>query len=115
MSTPNKVAFTQCTVRSTRSKRSSGASTCPFAPASPLVPASGGIVVASVRTTDPPVDVVAAHFPVARFDLLRELDAVEPLARLVPIHRGYVEPHRPAVFVGERRPLELVGDDDVAA
>ena len=67
---------------------------------------SGGIVVPSVGAADPAVDVVAAHFPVALFDVLGELDAVEPLQRLVAVHRRDVEAHRAAVHVGQRVALE---------
>src|SRR5215211_4046106 len=86
---PNSAAFTQCTVRSTRSnRRNVGAG-------------SGCIVVAPVRTSDPPVDVVAAYLPVALLDVLREHDAVEPLQRFVAVHRRDIQADRAAVLVGQ--------------
>src|SRR6478752_5947441 len=110
---PKSVAFTQCTVRSTRSKRRIGGS--PASWRASLTVTSGGIVVPSVGAADPAVDVVAAVFPVALFDVLRELDAVEPLERLVAVHRRDVEAYRPTVLVGEGVTLEAVGGDDVVA
>src|SRR4051794_16737422 len=100
-------AFTQCTTRSTLSNRRSGGSGLGRFPRAARASAivlrrAGGIVVTSFRTPDPAVDVVAAHFPVPGFHFLRQLDAVEPLARLVAVHRCDIEPHRSAVFVGQR-------------
>src|SRR5436305_8744785 len=98
MSAPNNVALTQCTVRSTRSNRRK----VPGASGSACVSMSGCIVVAPVRTADPSVDVVATHFPVALLHVLREDDRVEPLQRLVAVHRRDVETYRTAVLVGQR-------------
>src|SRR3954452_13138916 len=107
MRTPKSDAFTQWTTRSTLSNRRSGGSGLgrfrrAARSSAIVVRRSGGIVVTSVRTSDPTVDVVAAHFPVTGFHFLRQLDAVEPLARLVAVHRCDIEPHRSAVFVGQR-------------
>src|SRR4051812_39424709 len=104
MSVPNSVAFTQCSARSLRSNRRIGGSAATRRASATL--RSGGIVVPSVGAADPAVDVVAAHFPEALFDVFRELDAVEPLERLVPVHRRDVEPHGSAVLVGEVVALE---------
>src|SRR3954463_2981528 len=111
MSTPNSDALTQWSVRSTRSNRSSGISARPRA----RVATSGGVVIAPVGTADPAVDVIAPHFPVALLHVTRQLDGVEPLERLVAVHRRDVEPDRPAVHVGQRVALELVRDEHVAS
>src|SRR6476659_4317719 len=76
---PKSAAFTQCAVRSTRSKRVIGASGGRFA--------SGGVVVAAIRPSDPSVDVVAVVLPVTRFDPFGDLDRVQPLGGLVAVHR----------------------------
>src|SRR4051812_34328470 len=98
---PNKAAFTQWAMRSTRSNRSIVASPSGAAaePAPEPAPASGGFVVAAIRPSHPSVHVVAVVLPVARLDLLGDLDRVEPLDRLVPVHRRDVEAHRSAVLV----------------
>src|SRR5712692_2232657 len=120
MRIPNSVALTQWSVRSTRSKRRIGWLVTTWwveagsVAAWPVV-ASGGDIVTSVRTPDPTVDVVATHFPVTRLDMLGELDAIQPLARLVAVHRRHVETDGAAVLVGELRALELVRDDHVVA
>src|SRR4029077_2043551 len=106
MRMPNNDAVTQCVARSTRSNRRIRGSAATRRASATL--RSGGIVVPSVGAADPAVDVVAAHFPVALLDILRELDAVEPLQRLVPVHRCDVEAHRSAVHVGERVAFEAV-------
>src|SRR4029079_9582463 len=98
MSVPNNVAFTQCSVRSTRSKRRNV-----FGGAGWSTATSGGTVVPSVRSPDPAVRVVSPRLPVTLLDVLREHDGGEPLQRLVAVHRRDVETHRATVLVGERR------------
>src|SRR5438067_3128381 len=83
----NSVALTQCNSRSPPVKRD-GASR-----------RSDGLVVATIRPSDPRVLVITALFPVAGLERGLHGDAVEPLARLVPVHRRHVEPHRTAVDV----------------
>src|SRR5262249_6104088 len=121
---PNRVAFTQCSARSRRSNRRRGGSGWSRSrraarraarSSATVMRGSGGTVVPPVRTADPAVDVVAALLPVALLDRFCGLDVAEPLARLVPVHGRDVEPGGAAVLVGERRALELVGDDHVVA
>src|SRR5829696_5441050 len=102
ISTPNSAAVVQCAARSTRSKRG-------------ITAASWCVVVPVVRASDPRVDVVAAVFPVAGDDLIGHLDPVEPLDRLVAVHRRDVEPHRTAVGVRQLFAFELIGHEDVVA
>src|SRR4051812_29077990 len=63
------------------------------------VSVSGGVIGASVRLADPGVDVISAPFPEARDDLGDQLDAAQPLERLVAVHRGHEEPYRAAVIM----------------
>ena len=72
-------------------------------------------IVAPVAAPDPAVDVVPVLFPVSRNHLVDDLDRVEPLARLVAVHRRDVEPGRTAVIARERLALHVVRDDDVVA
>src|SRR5438270_11846434 len=88
MTTRNKVALTQCRARSATSKRTSRARS------------ARGRVVAAIRFPDPAVDVVAAVLPVALLRLAGgDVDGVEPLARLVAVHRCHVHAHGPAVSI----------------
>src|SRR3954447_7180895 len=103
----NKVAFDQCTTRSVRSKRT-------IVLVVMLVTRAGSLrllVVATIRATDPAVDVVPELFPVAGDDFAREFDAVEPLDRLVAVHRRDIEPHGTAVDVRQVFALEAISDD----
>src|SRR5258708_3920116 len=100
MSVPNSVAFTQWSVRSTRSKRRKVVGGVRSTTTPEM--RSGGIVVTSVGLADPSVDVVAARLPIALLHVLGEHDGVEPLQRLVAVHRRDVEAHRSAVLVGQR-------------
>src|SRR5512132_1755651 len=102
INTPNSPAVVQCAARSTRSKRG-------------ITLASRCVVVPVVRSPDPRVDVVAAILPVAGDDLIRHLDPVEPLDRLVPVHRRDVEPHWTAVGVRQLVAFELVRHEHVIA
>src|SRR5262245_21798791 len=106
MTMRKSAAFTQCAARSTPAKRRSGVS-------GGTAPASGGVVVAAIGPSHPSVDVVAVVLPVPGLDLLRRFDRVEPLDRLVAVHRRDVEPHRAAVLGRDVATLHLVGDDDV--
>src|SRR3954466_8296510 len=71
------------------------------------------LVIASVRPSHPGVDVVAVLLPEPRLHLVDDLDAAEPLHRLVAVHRGDVEPHRTAVVAADRLAEHLQGDEDV--
>src|SRR5260221_212226 len=105
MTTANKVAFAQCTQRSTGANRSSrdGAS-------------GRGSVVSAIRLPDPRVDVVAPVLPVALVRLAGGARAaVQPLARLVAVHRRDVEPDRPAVVAADAVALHVVRDHHVGA
>src|SRR4051795_1320522 len=74
---------------------------------------AGALIVAAVRLADPGVDVVAQVLPVTGLDPVDDLDAAEPLAGLVPVHRGGVEPDGTAVLVGDRLVVHLRGDQHV--
>src|SRR5205823_13801765 len=104
MTVRNRAALTQCSARSTPSKRRRRAWS------------ARGLVVATIRLPHPTVDVVAPVLPVALLRLAgRDVDGVEPLARLVAVHGGDVHPYRSAVGVRDRLALHRVGDDHVLA
>src|SRR5680860_1215545 len=88
MSNRNRAALTQCRLRSTRSKRG-------------IMPRRSGLgVVSAIGPPHPRVVGVPASFPVPGFDTVGDLDLIEPLDRLVAVHRRDVEPYRPAVRGG---------------
>ena len=101
-----RAALAQCRTRSPRSKRSSRAGGCAGGQ-------STGLSSRPFEPPDPAVDVVAVLLPVAGDDAGGDLDAVEPLERLVAVHRSDVEAHGPAVVTGHRGAEHLVGDDHV--
>src|SRR4051794_34705003 len=98
-----------CTRRSTRLKRTSRrAAASRGAGGSTSV---NGLVLTSVRSADPPVDVVVARaFPVAGHDAVGELDRAQPLRALVAVHRRHVHAHRPPVIVADRLAEHPQGD-----
>src|SRR5205823_14757322 len=98
----NSTAFTQCNARSTPSKR-----------ANRSPERSDGRVVTAVRAPDPRVLVIAALLPVAALDGPGDVDRVEPLARLVAVHRRDVHAHGPPVHGLDRLALHFVGHDHV--
>src|SRR5260370_34551739 len=100
------MALTQWTTRSTASNRVSSA-------AAPARGSGGRVIVPAIAPSHPGIDVVAALFPVPRFDLGRGGDAAQPLAGLVAVHRRHVEAHRPTVLPGDRIAVHGVGHDDI--
>src|SRR5262249_38697476 len=87
----NRLALTQCTARSTRSKRTRRDPE--------RVARSGGRVVAAIAVTNPSFDVVVSFgLPVARLHPVDHLDPRHPLERLVAVHGRDVEPHGAAVL-----------------
>src|SRR5258708_15331222 len=97
--TANSDALIQCRTRSPRSNRSSD---------------SGDRLIASaIALPDPRVDVVALLLPIPGYNLVADFDAVEPLARLVAVHRRDVQANRPAVLGRDRPVLHRIGDDHV--
>src|SRR5579864_9409618 len=115
---PNRAALTQCTTRSTRSKRSisSVAARCSATRGAraPSAAIDGG-VAAAVGGSDPGVDVVALLFPVAGFDPVDDPDGAQPLGRLVAVHGGDIQANGSAVLVAHGSVFEPVGHDDVVA
>src|SRR5262245_61639330 len=103
MTVRKSVALTQWTIRSVRSNRGKRSSV------------SDGFVVATIAVTDPRVDVVAEVLPVAGDDFRGRVDAVEPLDRLVAVHRRDVEPYGTAVLGGDVVAEHLVRDHHVVA
>src|SRR4051812_21601990 len=108
---PNRIALIQWNRRSARLNR--GGAVAPVLE-SGFDPALGGVVVAAIGPAHPSVDVVAVLLPVSGLHFLRQLDAGEPLAALVAVHRRDVEPYRSAVRVRDVGAVELVRDDHVA-
>src|SRR3954468_24836326 len=102
MQTNHSAALTQCVIRSARVKRGSRAG----ASVTTAAVRSGLFIVAPVRVAHPRVDVVAAGLPVARDAIWRSLDFVEPLGRLVAVHRRDVEADRTAVVAADRLAVE---------
>src|SRR5258708_545713 len=96
-----RIAVARCTQRSPRVKRSSSA--------------GWRIVAASVGLADPGVDVVTLVFPEPGRYVACKLDAAEPLARFVAVHRSYVEADRAAVVAGDGRAEHLERDEHIAA
>src|SRR3954447_24120768 len=71
------------------------------------------LVISTVRTADPAVDVVAQLLPVPRGGVVDDLDGAQPLDGLVAVHGGHIEPYRAAVVVGDGLVLHGVGHDHV--
>src|SRR6478736_5110968 len=96
------VAFAQWTARSARPNRGS-----------PRAASARGVVVAAIALAHPTVDVVAVLLPVARLELVHDFDVVEPLERLVAVHRRDVEANGTAVLARHRAALHGVRHDHV--
>src|SRR5687767_3093594 len=88
---PTSAAVAQWTLRSGRSKRSTRSRTTVGAAS------GGGVVGAAIAGSHPGVDVVAPLLPEPGHDRVHDLDAAQPLDRLVAVHRGHQQPDRPAV------------------
>src|ERR671939_69770 len=93
MSTPKRVVFVQCTMRSITSKRARRGGSGGDGNAG----SGDGIVTAPIRSPDPRVDGVPAHFPVPALHAIDHFDLAQPFRRLVSVHGCHVHAHGPSV------------------
>src|ERR1700730_3663903 len=110
MTTPNRVALHQWTARSSRSNRGTRAGG-----ADDRVARADRLVGKAVRIPAPSGARVAAILPVPGHALPDPLDGLEPLQRLVAVHRRDVHPHGTTVRARQIAAVELVAGDNVGA